>query len=100
MGLRPARKALFLALAVCMAFSLFFAELAIADEIDHDCAGDGCPVCLAIVAAHNFLKSLKPGGAAPFLAVCPAFLAQTAPNSVEFAPSLHSPIALKTRFNS
>ncbi|MDR0320670.1 MAG: hypothetical protein LBI28_04135 [Treponema sp.] len=100
MELRPKRKILFLALAVCIVFSVVFAEVVIADDLDHDCAGEGCPLCLTIETVHNFIRNLKLGGTAIFLVVCPMFLAQTPPQSAEFAFSLNSPVALKVRFNS
>jgi hypothetical protein len=100
MELCPKRKVLFLALAVCMIFSLVFAELVLADAHDHDCIGEGCPVCLQIEAANNFFKSLKLAGLLYFLAVCAFFLFQTPPRNTEFAIYIHSPIDLKVRFNS
>jgi hypothetical protein len=100
MELRPKGKALFLALAVCIAFSVVFAEALIADDIDHDCTGEGCPFCLAIETAHNFLKNLKMGGMAVFLAVGPAFSAQTPLQFTDSPLSFNSPVALKVRFNS
>jgi hypothetical protein len=89
-----------LALAVCMLFSVVFAEAAIANDFDHDCTGEGCPFCLAIETAHNFLKSLRLGGAVAFLAVGPAFSIQTPPKCTDFSLSFNSPVVLKVRFNS
>jgi hypothetical protein len=100
MELRPSQKALFLALAVCIAFSVVFAEALIADDIDHDCAGDGCPFCLAIATAHNFLKNLRLGTLAVFFAACPVFLIQTLKKCTVFPLVVNSPVVLKVRFNS
>jgi hypothetical protein len=100
MELRSDRKVMFLALAVCMIFSVFFAEVLIADDLDHDCIGEGCPFCLAIEIANNFLKSLKLTVLTVFLIVCLIFLIQTFKKFIEFDISLHSPVALKVRFNS
>jgi hypothetical protein len=100
MELRPKNKVLLLAMALCMVFSLVFAEIVIADEPDHDCAGEGCPFCLIIETTHNFLKSLKFAALAVFLTVCPVFLIQTPPKYTDFPLSLYSPVALKVRFNS
>jgi hypothetical protein len=100
MELRHSQKALFLVLAVCIAFSVVFAEVLIADDIGHDCAGDGCPFCLAIATAHNVLKNLRLGALAVFLAACSMIFAQTLPSFTQFPLSLNSPVVLKVRFNS
>jgi hypothetical protein len=98
MELRPKRKVLFLALAVI--FSIFFAELVIAEDIDHDCIGEGCPFCLIIETTFNFLKNLKFAALSVSLVVCLMFILQTFKKFIEFTISLNSPVALKVRFNS
>jgi hypothetical protein len=100
MELRSKAKVLFLPLAVCMAFSFFFAETLIADDHDHDCIGEGCPICLGTETVNNFIKNLKMGGLAVFLVGCPMFLAQMPKKIAVFAIFLDSPIDLKVRFNS
>jgi hypothetical protein len=100
MELCPQKKVLFLALAVCIAFSVIFAENIIADDHDHDCTGEGCPFCLGIETVYYFLISLKLGAFAVFLAVCPVLFIQTPIKRTECTISLHSPVALKVRFNS
>jgi hypothetical protein len=100
MELRPKRTVLLLALAVCMAFSVVFAEILVAGDIDHDCIGEGCPFCITIETVHNFIKNLKLGGLAFFLAVCPVFLIRTSQKFTDFPLSPNSPVALKVRFNS
>jgi hypothetical protein len=100
MELRPSQNALFLALAVCIAFSVVFAEVLIADDLDHDCTGEGCPFCLSIETAHNFLKNLRLGALAVFLAACPVFLVQTLKKCTVFPLLFNSPVVLKVRFNS
>lgn len=44
---------------VIMLYSAFF----VAAEADHDCVGEGCPICYQVDACQNTLKSLS-------LAVC------------------------------
>jgi hypothetical protein len=100
MELRPAKKILFLVLAACIAFSVIFAESLTAAGHDHDCAGEGCPVCLCIEAANNLLKVLK---LALLFAILTAFFASRAeapPKQPGFTSYLFSPVALKVRFNS
>jgi hypothetical protein len=101
MRLHSKSKILFLALAICIAFSVVFAENLIADDNEHDCTGEGCPVCLGIETVHYFIISLKLGALiVVFLAVCPVFFTQTTLKCTEIFLSLYSPITLKVRFNS
>jgi hypothetical protein len=100
MKLRPQRKILLLALAVCIVFSFVFAEVLIAKEHDHDCIGEGCPSCLLIEIANIFLKSLKLGGLSGFLAVCPALPVLSFQKYTEIAHCGFSPVTLKVRFNT
>jgi len=91
---------LFLALAVCIGFSVVFtANLATAD-IDHDCIGENCPVCLHIETAKGFLKTLKTAGSFSSLTSHLALTAKIPENNAECNIYPHSPIALKVRFNS
>jgi hypothetical protein len=98
MELRPKGKILFLALAACMVFSVVFADVLITDDIDHDCKGEGCPICLTIETAHNFIKNLKLAAMVVFLAF--SFLhCSLLPAHCSLHPT-HSPVILKVRFNS
>ena len=90
---------LFLALAMCIAFSVVFAENLAAGNSDHDCRGVDCPVCLVIKAEQNFLKTLKFTGFLLFA----AFLTLFAPIFKRYTglnPDPLSPVTLKVRFNS
>jgi len=89
-----------LILTACIAFSAIFAETLIADDHDHDCIGEGCPVCLCIEAAECFLKTLKLAGIGLFLASCSVFSVQFQKKPAEFTACLLSPVSLKVRFNS
>ena len=100
MELCPKRKILFLTLAVCVAFSVVFAANLAAGDIDHDCIGENCPVCLHIETAKGFLKALKTAGSFSSLTSHLVFTAKTPENSAECNIYPHSPIALKVRFNS
>jgi hypothetical protein len=100
MELRPKGKILFLTLAICIVFSVVFAETIIADNFEHDCKGEGCPVCLTIETVNNFIKSLKLFALVVFLAVCPMFPIHTSKNMGYLSLSFISPITLKVRFNS
>jgi hypothetical protein len=97
---RYKRGILLLALAVCIAFSVVFAGNLAAGDIDHDCIGENCPVCLHIETAKDFLKTLKTAGSFTFFTGHFAFIAAIPENSAECAMYPHSPIALKVRFNS
>jgi len=100
MELCSKRKILFLALAVCIAFSVVFTANLAATDIDHDCIGENCPECLHIETAKGFLKALKTTGSFTFLTGHLVFTAKTPENSTECTTYSQSPIALKVRFNS
>ena len=100
MQLCPKRKILLLVLAACITFSVVFTENLAAGEIDHDCTGENCPVCLNIETAKGFLNTLKSAGSFSSLTSHLVFTAKTPENSAECNIYPHSPIALKVRFNS
>ena len=56
---RIAALLLAVTILVIMLYSAFF----VAAEADHDCVGEGCPICYQVDAYQNTLKSLS-------LAVC------------------------------
>ncbi|MDR2717680.1 MAG: hypothetical protein LBB89_06405 [Treponema sp.] len=93
------RKNLVIFLTVCIAFSVIFAAVLTAADHEHDCTGEGCPVCLHIEAAQYFLKTLKLSGVGLLLVLYSAFLSQTAPDTTLVVYPF-SQIALKVRFNS
>ena len=100
MELCQKRKILFLAIAVCIAFSVIFTMDLAANDIDHDCTGENCPFCLHIETAKGFLKALKTAGSFTFLAGHLVFTATIHENYTECTIYSQSPIVLKVRFNS
>ena len=102
MELRSKRKALFLALAICITFSVVFTGLLAASILDHDCIGEenGCPFCLQIRMAKIFLKTLHGALLALYLAVRLSFSAHNPLKFTEFALFPYSLVMLKVRFNS
>ena len=100
MEIRSKRKMLFLALAICIIFAVVFTELLASDDYEHDCVGEGCPICLQIQMTANFLRTLKMAGFTVFFAFVLIFLVQTPKKFTEFATLLYSPVALKVRFNT
>jgi hypothetical protein len=94
------RKIPLLVLAICIVFSVVFAENSAAGEIDHDCIGENCPVCLHIETARSFLKALKIADTFSSLNSHLVFTANIPKNNAECNIYPHSPIVLKVRFNS
>jgi hypothetical protein len=93
------KNKIILVLSACIAFTVVFAEPLIADGHDHNCIGEGCPVCLQIEAAKCFLKTLKLAGIGLFFAPHSLLSVQAAQKNNYIAHSL-SPVLLKVRFNS
>jgi hypothetical protein len=89
-----------LILAACIAFSVVFAETLTAGVHEHDCIGEGCPVCLCIEAAECFLKTIKVAGTGLFLAACSVFSVQLCKKFAGSAVYSLSLVLLKVRFNS
>ena len=100
MELRSKGKVLFLALAVCMVFSIVFTEFFAADDHEHDCIGEGCPICLQIQTAAYFLKILKMAGITVFSAFVLVFLIKIPLKHTDFTPCPHSSVTLKVRINT
>jgi len=95
------RKKMFAAFAAFIIFSLIFTMLAMAAILDHECIGDGCPLCMAIKAAVSFLTSIKLIALFIFFAAALSFIIQkpskkTAPRY----PCICSPVILKVRLNT
>jgi len=99
MELCPNKKTMLLIPAVCIVFSVVFNENLTAAEHDHECTGEGCPVCLQIEAAKCLIKNLRLALIGLFLAVRLALSVQLNKSPAFFIPFL-SPVALKVRFNS
>jgi hypothetical protein len=93
------KKTLLLVPAVCISFSVFFSETLIGAYHDHDCIGEGCPVCLQIEAADIFLKAMKLAGICFLLTACFVFLAYSAKERAELNFCFLSLFGLKVRFN-
>ena len=94
------RKFIVFVMAACIAFSLVFTMVAAMDCREHDCIGEGCPVCLWIETVECFLKTLKQAGIGLLLAVCSLFTVQIYKKYAEFTSCFLSPVLLKVRFNS
>jgi len=93
------RKILLLVPAICIGFTIFYTETLICSCHDHDCIGEGCPVCMQIEAAGKFLNTMKLAGIFFFLAACLVFFAYSLKKHVVFQPCLLSLLGLKVRFN-
>jgi hypothetical protein len=86
--------------AVCIGFSTFFSETTICSDHDHDCIGEGCPICLQIETADNFLNTLKLASIYFLLMACFVFFAFSPKKHACFNIYFLSLIGLKVRFNS
>jgi hypothetical protein len=94
---RFTKKVFFLFLMICVVFLVISAETLIANE--HDCAGEGCPVCAYIEAVQCFLKTFRLAAIGMLWAIYSVF---RVPIHKKYADCILflSPISLKIRFNS
>ncbi len=90
--------AAFLAMAVLffVLFSVFF----IAHEADHDCSGDGCPVCALIQMCEDNIRQLGSGTAASAAVSVLVFLTLAMPVFTAFAINVSTPVSRKIRLNN
>ena len=96
MKLLSKRKIILLALALCLAMSVVFAETLITGSHDHDCTGTNCPICLRIEMA----KSLKLASLTLFFITCllsSALIPKICTGLYDYSLS---PVMLKVRFNT
>jgi hypothetical protein len=86
-------------LGFCVVMTALFSESYISSHQDHDCSGEGCPLCFLVEGAEFFSRQLK--GAAS----CPAFSAAVLPASarvLKFAAFRSVPasaVRLKVKLN-
>jgi len=104
MKMRPKRKMLLLALAVCIVFPIFFTETLIVEELDHYCCvkeeENDCRPCLRILAAECFLTTLRLTVIISPSPLLQSSLVQTPEKYSGFNFYHLSPIGLKVRFNT
>jgi uncharacterized membrane protein len=100
MELPSKKQALFLLLALCIAFSVVFAAVSISAEIEHSCNDENCAVCYKIEIVKNLLNSLKFTGLIFAFAVLILFVFQFTKKYSVLNTYSNSLIALKVRINS
>jgi hypothetical protein len=100
MKLCQRREMLLLVPAVFISFSIFFSETQICSGHDHDCIGEGCPICLQIETADNFLNTLKLASVYLLLLACFVFFVYFPKKHASLNIYYLSLIGLKVRFNS
>ncbi|MCR5041737.1 MAG: hypothetical protein K6C36_06565 [Clostridia bacterium] len=92
---RKRSAAVFLAALILAAVAA--ALIIVVHEADHDCTGEGCPICAAVAVCQNTLKTLSAA-----LAVCASIAASgcfAAYFNTVFDASLHkeTPVSLKVK---
>lgn len=95
-ALRIAAGIMGLMMLVLVAFSAFY----IAAEADHDCCGEGCPICACIHHCENTLRGIGDGTAVRTAIVAPVILFLLAAAFIIPAVSLDTLISRKVRLNN
>lgn len=67
------KKLLAALIAFVLVLTAFFSAYYISAELDHDCSGDGCPVCAVIQLCENFLRQAGSGNVQPGFEIFRAF---------------------------
>ena len=95
-ALRIAAGIMGLMMLVLVAFSAFY----IAAEADHDCCGEGCPICACIHRCENTLRGIGDGPAVRSAIVAPVILFLLAAAFIIPAVSRDTLISRKVRLNN
>jgi len=96
------RKILLLTLAICIAFTVVFAEISIATDHDHnhDLIGGDCPICRQIEAANILLLALKLASLFVFFTASLTIHDKILSQFTQYFSRAISSVSLKVRFNS
>jgi hypothetical protein len=95
----PAARALHIGLTGWLTLAVICAGIYIIEEQDHDCCGEGCPVCLQIAIAQRIIEAFGRFYAALLLAALLADLASRIKPSALFRTAPSTLVALKIKFN-
>jgi hypothetical protein len=82
-----------------LTLAVICAGIYIIEEQDHDCCGEGCPVCRQIAVAQRIIEAFGRFYAALFLAVLLAGLASRVKPQTLSRAAPSTLVALKIKFN-
>lgn len=86
-------------LAASMLLFVLLSVFFIAHEADHDCSGDGCPVCALIQMCEDNIRQLGNGAVATAVAEVLVFLSLAMSVLTVLAIKESTPVSRKTRLN-
>ncbi len=78
-------------------FTVLGSLLCILHRADHDCAAEECPVCTAIAACRDILKTLGEAAAFALFALFFLLAAFAARESAAFSAVFRTPVSLKVK---
>ncbi len=87
-------------LAMVMLFFVLFSVFFIAHEADHECSGEGCPVCALIQMCEDNIRQLGSGTAVSAAESVLVFLTLAMPVFTAFAINVSTPVSKKIRLNN
>lgn len=85
-----------LLLSVAVVFVVLSSVLYIAHEANHDCIGEGCPICAQIEICEHILKALSGASAAASAAVLTYMMPAQAIRFADRVPG-NTPVMLKVK---
>jgi hypothetical protein len=88
-----------IALCACLVLAALFSENFIAVRADHDCSGEGCPVCLLAEGARTLTRQLKHAAFPAGLFPGAAPLVVPVPGRAVLYPVSASSVTLKVKMN-
>jgi hypothetical protein len=89
-----------ISLALCFIIAAVVSETVIAVHADHDCRGEGCPVCLLMQRAENFSRNSGYAAIHSVFSAAGLLLAAVVLNFAVFRPVPLSSVRLKVKMNT
>lgn len=86
--------------ALAIVLFMFLSVLFIAHEADHDCSGEGCPICELIQMVENNIRQIGSGAALTVAVSSLAYLAAAVLTHGGLVVANTSPVLRKTRLNN
>ena len=94
------RRAIASAVICVLIFVLASSSFIVVNEADHECTGDGCPVCVLIQQCENTIKVFGTAVLAVFVSIFLNAALTLLTSETADCIVRHTPVSLKTRINS
>jgi len=94
------RRAVAILMTLALLFVMFFSNIYIAHDGDHDCDGEDCPVCALLQASANNLRQMGSGSITAPASTLLVFVVLVMLRSIIFDVAISTPVSRKIRLNN